>query len=119
MSNITSSDSSSTLYLHTRDDIISAFADMRDELDEHNDRRERLVEVSLTISVHEPNHRQRKKEPIVYSDFIYFLGRLAEIPPLLRNVSFFFSIGTFSPVSFQAFRNSAAVKVAVNMLVDW
>ncbi|KAL5518646.1 hypothetical protein ACEPAH_329 [Sanghuangporus vaninii] len=38
-------------YLDSRDDIVAAFADMRDELDEHNDRRERLIKASRDVTI--------------------------------------------------------------------
>ncbi|OCB85234.1 Translin [Sanghuangporus baumii] len=38
-------------YLDSRDDILAAFADMRDELDEHNDRRERLIKASRDVTI--------------------------------------------------------------------
>ncbi|EJD04301.1 Translin [Fomitiporia mediterranea MF3/22] len=37
--------------LQTHDEIVSAFSLMRDELDEHNDRRERLVKTSRDITI--------------------------------------------------------------------
>lgn len=36
--------------LHSRDQILNVFEAFRDEIDDHNDRRERLIKASSTLS---------------------------------------------------------------------
>lgn len=51
-------DAPSPRTLDSRDAVLAAFGAMRDELDAHNDRRERLVKVPLVPRSHTKVHRK-------------------------------------------------------------